>query len=86
MFLVHVGPDKINDRDVMAGLTPRTKAVAEHETERGLQHRFIRLLQGSLFVKSQNFVSGGEFPLGTLQETFNLAALPGMAGFSRRWW
>jgi hypothetical protein len=72
VLLINARPHEINNRDVMAWLTARTKTMAKHESERGFQHRFIRLLKGSLLVKSQNFVSRGEFLLGALQEAFDL--------------
>jgi hypothetical protein len=35
MFLVDARSDEINNRDVVSGLAPGAKAIAEHETERG---------------------------------------------------
>ncbi|HMD42843.1 MAG TPA: hypothetical protein VKH45_07210 [Candidatus Acidoferrum sp.] len=34
--LVNAAPDKFDDRDMMSRLASRAKAMAEHETERGL--------------------------------------------------
>ena len=39
------------------GLAPGSETMTEHEYEGRLQHRFIRLLKASLFIKGVNFVS-----------------------------
>jgi len=35
VLLADAGPHEIDDCDVVAGLTPSSEAVAEHETQRG---------------------------------------------------
>jgi hypothetical protein len=45
MFLVDARPNEINNRDVMARLTASAEAVAEHEAQGSLQHRFVGLLE-----------------------------------------
>lgn len=72
MSLVDPRLDELDDRDVMPWLAPRTKTMTKHKSKRGLQHRFVRLLKGGFFVKSQNLASGDELLLSALQETFNL--------------
>ena len=59
MFLVDARPDEINNRDVMARLTASAEAVAEHEAQGRLQHRFVGLLKAGLFVESQDLVRRG---------------------------
>jgi hypothetical protein len=39
VLLADAGPHEIDDCDVVAGLTPSSEAVAEHETQRGFEHR-----------------------------------------------
>lgn len=52
MLLVDPRSHEINDGDMVPRLAPRAKSVAEHESERSLQHGFVRLLQAGLFIKS----------------------------------
>jgi hypothetical protein len=54
MFLVDTRPDEINDRDVVSGLAPSAKTIAEHETERGFEHRFVGLLKASFLIECKN--------------------------------
>ena len=66
MFFVDACPDEFDNRDVMPRLAPGAESVAEHESQGSLQHRFVGLLEASLFVESENFVRGGELLLGAL--------------------
>jgi hypothetical protein len=61
MFLVDARPHKIDDVDVVPRLTSRTKSMTEHESKERFEHCFVGLLEASLLIKSQNFVSRGEF-------------------------
>jgi hypothetical protein len=54
MFLVDVGPHKIDDGDVVPRLTSRTESMAEHEPEGSLEHCFVGLLKASLLVEGKN--------------------------------
>jgi hypothetical protein len=72
MFLIEPRPHEIDDRDVMPRLTARTEAVAEHEAERGFEHRFIGLLQTRLFIERENLVGGREFLVGAGREAVDL--------------
>ena len=72
MLFVDASPNEIDDRDVMARLASSSKAVAKHETQRGLEHCFVRLLQRGFLIKNKNLAGGNEFSLGALQEAFNL--------------
>jgi hypothetical protein len=40
----------------VARLTPSAEAVAEHEAQRGFEHRFVRLLKASLFVEGEDLM------------------------------
>ena len=66
MLLVDACSDEFDNRDVMPWLAPGAETVAEHESQRSLQHCFVGLLEASLFVESENFVRGGELLLGAL--------------------
>ena len=57
---------------MVAGLAARPKSVTEHESQRGLQHRFVGLLKTSLLVESQNLMSGGELLVGAGEESLDL--------------
>ena len=64
MFLVDARSNEFDDRDVVPGLAPDTKAMTEHESEGRLEHRFIRLLKASLFINGENFMSRRELLVG----------------------
>ncbi len=51
MFFVDARTREVDDSDVVARLTSRTEAMAEHEPEGGLEHCFVGLLKASLLVK-----------------------------------
>ncbi len=72
MFLVDVGPHKIDDGDVVPRLTSRTESMAEHEPEGSLEHCFVGLLKASLLVEGKNFVSRGELLVRAREETVDL--------------
>src|SRR5208282_2215742 len=72
MFLVDARPHEIDDGDVVPRLTSRTESMAEHEPEGSLEHCFVGLLKASLLIKSQNFVSRGEFLVRAREKAFNL--------------
>ena len=78
MFLIEARAHEVDDGNVMPRLTPRTKAVAEHEAERGLEHRFIGLLQTSLFIERENLVGRREFLIGTGKEAVDLGPVNGV--------
>ena len=48
--------NEIDDRDVMAQLTPCPEAMAEHKPQRSPEHRFVGLLKARLLIKRQDFV------------------------------
>ena len=52
--LIEVLPDEVDNHNVMAWLTAGSQSVAEHEGQRGAQHRFVRLLKTSLFIKFED--------------------------------
>ena len=78
MFLVDAGPHKLDDSDMVSRLASGTKSMAEHEPKGGLEHRFVRLLQASLFVKSENLVCGSELLVRTREETLDLRPVNGV--------
>ena len=65
-------PHEIDDGDVVAWLTPRTEAMAEHEPEGSLEHCFVGLLKASLFIKSENLMSRRQLLIGAREETVDL--------------
>src|SRR5215472_2164832 len=56
----------------MPGLGSGAEPVAEHEAQRGLQHRLVGLLKASLLIEGEDLVGGSKFFVGALQETLNL--------------
>lgn len=72
MLLVDPRSHEINDGDMVPRLAPRAKSVAEHESERSLQHGFVGLLQAGLFIKSQDFPRRGQFLIGAREEAIDL--------------
>jgi hypothetical protein len=78
MFLVDARPHEIDDGDVVARLTSRTESMAEHEPEGRFEHCFVGLLEASLLVKSQNFVSQGELLVRAREKAFNLHPVNGV--------
>jgi hypothetical protein len=78
MFLVDARSHKIDDGDVVARLTSRTESMAEHEPQRSFEHRFVGLLEASLFVKSQNFVSRCKLLIRAREKAFDLRRVNGV--------
>jgi hypothetical protein len=72
VLLADAGPHEIDDCDVVAGLTASSEAAAEDETQRGFEHRFVRLLKASLFVKGEDLLGRSELLLGTCNEALDL--------------
>ena len=72
MLFIDASPNEIDDRDVVPQLAARAEAVTKHETQRGLEHCFVRLLQRGFLIKNKNLAGRNEFSLGALQEAFNL--------------
>ena len=78
MFLVDARPHEIDDGDVVPRLTSRTESMTEHESERRFEHCFVGLLEASLLIKSQNFVSRGEFLVPAREKAFDLCPINGV--------
>ncbi len=72
MLFVDPCPHEINDGDVMSRLAPCAESVAEHESERSLQHGFVCLLQAGFFVKGQDFTGRGKLLIGACEEAIDL--------------
>lgn len=72
MFLIDARPNKFDNRDVVSWLTPGAIAIAEHETERGFEHRFVGLLKASFLIESKDLMSGDELLVCACQEARDL--------------
>jgi hypothetical protein len=85
VLLADAGPHEIDDCDVVAGLTPSSEAVAEHETQRGFEHRFVRLLKASLFVKGEDLMAEVSFfsALATKRSICAQSTVCGLSFFMR---
>ena len=78
MFLVDARPHEIDDGDVVPSLTSCTESMTEHESKGRLEHCFVGLLEASLLVKSQNFVSRSELLVRAREKAFNLRPINGV--------
>lgn len=78
MLLVDARPNKVNDRNVVPWLAFSPKAMAEHETERCLQHGLVGLLQACFVVKSQDLTGRGGLLIGAGEKTIDLRPIDGV--------
>jgi len=78
VFFVDARPHKIDDRDVVPRLASGTKSMAEHKAKGSFQHRLVRLLKASLFIKSENLVSRGKLLVRTRKKAFDLRPVNGV--------
>lgn len=63
---------ELNDGYVMPKLDTRTLAMAEHESQRALQHRLIGRLVGSFFVDPEVLTSDSGFFVRVGEEAADL--------------
>jgi hypothetical protein len=75
VLLVAARPHEIDDCDVVDWLTPIAEAMAEHPTQRGFEHRFVRLLKASLLVEGEDLMARSELLLGTCNQAFYLRSV-----------
>jgi hypothetical protein len=81
MFLADARPHEIDDSDVVPRLTSRTKSMTEHECKGRFEHCFVGLLEASLLIKSQNFVSRGELLVALVRKR-SICAQSTVCGFN----
>jgi hypothetical protein len=82
VLLVDARPHEIDDCDVVAWLTPGAEGMAEHETQRGFAHRFVRLLKASLFVEGEDLMGRSELLLGAFATKRSICAQSTVCGLS----
>ena len=78
MFLVDARPHEIDDGDVVPRLTSCTESMTEHESKGSFEHCFVGLLEASLLIKSQNFVSRSQLLVRAREEAFDLRPVNGV--------